>query len=126
MLNPETEALRLVAQSAILAAEKQRRDAEMDLNTHLVFMSNCSQSHVWDKIDFYSRPAAIEAAEREAYELIEDQTLWIEYESPFHPEEDEDGELWAALKEPELDEFDAVNGAVIEDYYEGGAIWQIA
>ncbi len=125
MLNPETEALRLVAQSAILAAEKQRRDAENSLKTVLFDLNSMSQSHIWDSIDFYSRPAAIEAAEREAYELIEDQTLWIEYESPFHPEEDEDGELWEALKEPELDEFDAVDGAVIEDYYEGGQIWAI-
>jgi hypothetical protein len=103
MLNPETEALRLVAQSMILDAQNEQRDAEMAMNSHLLMMCNMNQSHVWDKIDFYSRPAHIERCELEGFEDLESETLWIEYE----------------------DMIENVNAAVIEDYYEGGQIWTI-
>ena len=104
MLNFETEALRLVAQTVILEDQQRERDAEMDLNTHLVMMCNMNQSHVWDKIDFYSRPAHIERCELEGFEDLESETLWIEYE----------------------DMIESVNAAVIEDYYEGGDIWTLS
>lgn len=100
MLNPEAEALRLVAQSAILAAEKQRRDAEDSLRTVLFDLNSMSQSHIWDSIDFYSRPAHVEMCEMEAYGLIEDETKWIELE-------------------------DYVDASIIEDYY-GGGFWKLA
>ena len=97
MQSTEVEALRLVAQSVILAEQEAQRASEKAMKAVLFDMSNLSQSHVWDSIDFYSRPAQIEACEREAHEIM-DTKLWIELE----------------------DAVDYIDAGMIEDYYSGG------
>lgn len=94
------EMSRFMASEVVLDAVDIKDAADRELTHVLYDMGSVSQSHVWDSIDFYTRPASIEAAEIEAYELIEDETRWIE-------------------------RTDYICNWVIEDYYEGGAIWAL-
>jgi len=91
----------LVLQEVRVMADDTARRAVLDTKAELMRLNDVSQCHIWEMIDFYSRPAAIELCEREAIDLIEDEMLWIEFED-FHT---------------------TMPNWVIEDYYERGVIW---
>ena len=97
------EIANLIVSEIKLMADERLRDTEMDMRNNLGRLSDVSQSHVWERIDFYSRSAVIESAEIEAMELLEDDSAFI------------------ALYNMGLEEF--VSSNLIEDYYEKGKVW---
>ena len=111
----------LIVEEIKLKADKTVSEADRDLKAVLFDIANVNQEHVWDTIDFYSRPEAIEAAEIEGLTIIEDGTLWIEY-----PDYDPEGHWEQDNSEVSLYEHELPTTGVIEDYYEKGTIWKIA